>query len=54
MAAIATAENNQTRLNLTDNLAQTELLHGDSGQITSLGAVVTGDRPVLLWYWAPN
>lgn len=54
LAVIATAEQNQLQLKLTDDLVQTELLDGASGQITSLSEVVTGDRPVLLWYWAPN
>lgn len=54
LAVIAAAEQNEVQLKLTDDLAQTELLDGESGQITTLGEVVTGDRPVLLWYWSPN
>lgn len=54
LAVIAAAEQNEVQLKLTDDLVQTELLDGESGQITTLGEIVTGDRPVLLWYWSPN
>jgi|GEM_PF-681603 len=54
IATRALAEQNQVSLNLSDDLAITELLHGETGAITNLGEVVTGDRPVLVWYWAPN
>jgi hypothetical protein len=54
LATVAVAEQNQGNLNLSDDLASTELLDGNSGAITSLGEVVTGDRPILVWYWAPD
>ncbi len=54
LAVIAAAEANELQLKLTDVLVQTELLDAESGQITTLGDVVVGDRPVLLWYWSPN
>jgi hypothetical protein len=54
LATVAVAQQNQGQLNLSDDLASTELLDGNSGAITSLGAVVTGDRPILVWYWAPD
>ena len=54
LAAIAAAETNEAQLSLSEDLSRSELLVGETGQITSLGDVVTGDRPVLVWYWAPN
>lgn len=55
VAAIsALAEQNQAELNLTADVARTELLDGRTGQIARLSEIVTGDRAVLLWYWAPN
>lgn len=53
-ATRAVAEQNQANLMLTDDLALTELLDGSNGEITNLREIVTGDRAVLLWYWAPN
>ena len=31
-----------------------EVLDVDTGEPTTLSATVTGDRPVLLWFWAPH
>ena len=53
-AAITTAEQNEPQLELVADLAVTELLDTSDGTITSLSEVVTGDRAVLLWYWAPH
>jgi len=53
-AAIAAAEVNQGQLTLTDDLATSEMLDTADGSIVDLRDVVTGDRPVLLWYWAPH
>jgi len=54
LATRAIAEQNEANLTLTDDIATTGLLVGESGEITNLAEVVTGDRPVLVWYWAPN
>ena len=45
---------NEAQLALSGDLSQTELLDTRTGEITTLSEVVTGDRPVLLWYWAPH
>ena len=54
LATRAIAEQNEADLTLTDDIATTGLLAGQSGEITNLAEVVTGDRSVLVWYWAPN
>jgi len=51
---VAVAAQNAAVLGLSDDVATTGLLDGVTGEITSLGDVVTGDRAVLVWYWAPN
>lgn len=53
-AVIAAATQNQSKLVLGDELSESQLLDTRTGAITSLGDVVTGDRAVLLWYWAPS
>ena len=53
-AAIAAAATNQGQLQLTSDIASTQFLDTDDGSIQQLSDVVTGDRPVLLWYWAPH
>ena len=53
-AAEAAAAVNQADLLLTGDVASTQLLDTADGSIKQLGDVVTGDRPVLLWYWAPH
>lgn len=53
-AAVATAEDNAPELQLTRDFATTQMLDTRTGTIASLDDIVTGDRPVLLWYWAPN
>jgi len=54
LATRAIAEQNEANLTLTDDIGTTGLLVGESGEITNLAEVITGDRPVLVWYWAPN
>ena len=53
-AAEAAASSNEATLVLTSDVASTQLLDIANGNIAQLSDVVTGDRPVLLWYWAPN
>ena len=53
-AAEAAASTNEATLALTGDLASTQLLDTTDGGIADLGDIVTGDRPVLLWYWAPH
>jgi hypothetical protein len=53
-AAVAAAATNQGQLQLTGDIASTQFLDTADGSIQQLSDVVTGDRPVLLWYWAPN
>jgi hypothetical protein len=51
---LALAEQNQAVLQLSDDLSVTDLLDIRTGEITDLSEVVTGDRAVLVWYWAPH
>jgi len=53
-AAIAAASTNEAQLQLSDQVDTTQLLNTANGEITDLSSVVDGDRPVLLWYWAPH
>lgn len=53
-AAIAAAAQNEPQLTLINDLAASELLNTADGSITSLAEQITGDRPVLLWFWAPH
>jgi hypothetical protein len=53
-AVKALAETNEAQLALSDDLSTSELLDVRTGQITNLSEVVTGDRPILVWYWAPH
>ena len=53
-AATTAASSNQAALQLTSDVATTQLLDTADGGIAQLSEVVTGDRPVLLWYWAPH
>ena len=52
--AVAAAEANESQLQVAGDIATTELLDARTGEITSLSQVVTGDRAVLVWYWAPH
>lgn len=53
-AAALEAQANATSLDFTGELATTEMLDVRSGEITALDDIVTGDRAILLWYWAPD
>ena len=53
-AATTAASTNQAALQLTSDVATTQLLDTADGGIAQLSEVVTGDRPVLLWYLAPH
>ncbi len=53
-AAIAAAEPNETQLVLTQSVESTQFFDTADGTIRELADVVTGDRSVLLWYWAPH
>ncbi|NCG25795.1 MAG: hypothetical protein GWP47_16890 [Actinobacteria bacterium] len=37
-----------------DDVRDIEVLSVDDGSVSSLRDAVTGDRPVLLWFWAPH
>jgi len=52
--AHAVAEANIDDLATSDDFSQIEVLDVDTGEPTTLAATVTGDRPVLLWFWAPH
>jgi len=53
-AAASAAETNTPQLQLTEDIGSSQLLDTADGSIASLADVVTGDRPVLVWYWAPH
>ncbi len=53
-AVVEEAEANQAEIVTSGDISQTEMLDVSSGEITSLSEVVTGDRAVLVWYWAPH
>lgn len=53
-AAIDAGEANEALLELSSQMATTELLDATTGEITTLSDVADGDRPVLVWYWAPH
>jgi hypothetical protein len=50
----AVAENNIGELATDDDVRLIEVLEVDTGEATTLSDTVTGDRPVLLWFWAPH
>ena len=37
-----------------DDVRLIEVLEVDTGEPTTLADTATGDRPVLLWFWAPH
>lgn len=53
-ASIEAAKANEPNLVLSDDVRTTQLLDTADGSIRTLDDVVTGDRAVLLWYWAPH
>jgi ABC-type phosphate transport system substrate-binding protein len=48
------AERNTPLLATPDDVRDVEVLSVADGSITTLRAAVDGDRPVLLWFWAPH
>lgn len=50
----AVAEANLGDLATSDDVRLIEVLEVDTGEPTTLTDTVTGDRPVLLWFWAPH
>lgn len=48
------AEANMTLLQPADDVRDFEVLDVTDGSIASLRSAVDGDRPVLLWFWAPH
>jgi hypothetical protein len=50
-AATTAGQNTPT---LSRDLSESELFDTRTGEITNLSEVVTGDRPILVWYWAPH
>ncbi len=52
--AQAAAEQNIPNLQPSDDVRDIEVVSVYDGSITSLREVVAGDRPVLLWFWAPH
>ncbi|MEQ8840102.1 MAG: hypothetical protein RIB98_03905 [Acidimicrobiales bacterium] len=37
-----------------DDVLLVEVLDVDTGEPTTIADAATGDRPVLLWFWAPH
>ncbi len=52
--ARAAAEQNIPNLQTSDDVRDIEVVSVYDGSVTSLREVVTGDRPVLVWFWAPH
>lgn len=48
------AEQNTGLLTVSEDPLDTEVLSVTDGSVASLRAVVDGDRPVLLWFYAPH
>lgn len=53
-SAAATAERNIGLLQSSDDVHLIEVLDVGDGSITTLDSAIDGDRPVLLWFWAPH
>ena len=49
-----TAQTHETSLATSDDVSDIEVLSVDDGSVSSLRDAVAGDRPVLLWFWAPH
>ena len=49
-----TAAANIELLEPADDARDVEVLAVQDGSISTLRAAVDGDRPVLLWFWAPH
>lgn len=50
----AVAAENATELTEAADVRDFEVLSVQDGSITTLRDTVDGDRPVLLWFWAPH
>ena len=48
------ASENAEQLNEASDVRDFQVLSVHDGSITSLRETVDGDRPVLLWFWAPH
>lgn len=53
-AANETAAANIDDLAQSDNGADIELLNVADGSVSTLRGAIDGDRPILLWFWAPH
>jgi len=53
-AAGAAAATNSDSLAVSEDVRLTEVLDVDDGSVQTLRTAVEGDRPVLLWFWAPH
>ena len=53
-AAGAAATSNADSLSVNDDVRLTEVLDVSDGSVQTLRTAVDGDRPVLLWFWAPH
>ena len=53
-ASASSAEANLPSLQPADDVRDIEVLSVTSGATTSLREAVTGDRPVLVWFYAPH
>ncbi len=45
---------NSDTLTVSDDVRLTEVLDVSDGAVQTLRTAVDGDRPVLLWFWAPH
>ena len=52
--AAANAAANQPSLATADDVLDTEVLVVADGSVTTLAEAATGDRPLLVWFWAPH
>ena len=48
------ADANEPLLQTSDDARDIEVLSVVDGSISSIRSAVDGDRPVLLWFWAPH
>lgn len=54
VAANEAAAANMDSLDQTGSVIDAEILDVSDGSISTLRGAVDGDRPVLLWFWAPH
>lgn len=52
--AATAAEVNEGSLDTAAEYHAIEVLDVGDGSVTTLAGAVTGDRPVLVWFWAPH